>query len=348
MWSLITFWIIYLVRMVYDLSIVNITTYNNYSPSYFYMFGLGGCFIPAIAVYLVADKIDYTALFKSFYFFSLFPAILLVYSINEEFGINMKLFAIRMVLGRTDEGTSVFNPIIISQVGISLSLISFYLLLFCNFNKLYTLLFYITLFGGFLLAVLGASKGPVLNLFILIFLMLLHHFLIKKKNIIYVLKFSIFFILSTLIVFYLYSKVDFKEFHFVSRIETGAKRISTGKEERNIVWKSALNQFYTNPIAGDSFLEKTTNQYPHNILVEVLMATGIIGGIFFLSMLICLLKKMYIFMLYKSSMSIIVFFFISNFIYALLSGALFDLPAFWVLASILLKNNSIRADLKTR
>jgi O-antigen ligase len=40
-----------------------------------------------------------------------------------------------------------------------------------------------------------------------------------------------------------------------------------------------VEQFITHPIFGDSILEKTTGFYPHNLVLEGFMATGLIGGI---------------------------------------------------------------------
>ncbi len=44
----------------------------------------------------------------------------------------------------------------------------------------------------------------------------------------------------------------------------------------------AWQQFTDNPIFGDSMFEKVTGSYPHNSVLESLMATGLVGGIAYL------------------------------------------------------------------
>jgi O-antigen ligase len=43
--------------------------------------------------------------------------------------------------------------------------------------------------------------------------------------------------------------------------------------------RGALLQFATSPIFGGRMLEQTTFDYPHNVLVEALMAIGVFGGL---------------------------------------------------------------------
>ncbi len=43
--------------------------------------------------------------------------------------------------------------------------------------------------------------------------------------------------------------------------------------------RGALRQFGENPLVGSSILERITMDYPHNLFVESLMATGLLGGI---------------------------------------------------------------------
>jgi hypothetical protein len=52
---------------------------------------------------------------------------------------------------------------------------------------------------------------------------------------------------------------------------------STSYREQAV--SGALLQFAGSPIIGDRVLEQTTFDYPHNVLVEALMATGVVGGL---------------------------------------------------------------------
>ena len=43
----------------------------------------------------------------------------------------------------------------------------------------------------------------------------------------------------------------------------------------------AVNQFFESPVFGSFLEEKIFKEYPHNLLLESFMATGILGGLLF-------------------------------------------------------------------
>jgi len=74
---------------------------------------------------------------------------------------------------------------------------------------------------------------------------------------------------------------------------------NTGDQGRSSLWHKGLEQFANHPIFGNSFvLDRTAGSwvgfYPHNIIVESLIALGIIGGI----LILCIIGKG-IFVAYK-------------------------------------------------
>ena len=46
--------------------------------------------------------------------------------------------------------------------------------------------------------------------------------------------------------------------------------------------RGGYNQFITNPLFGDFLEERVSKEYPHNLILESFMATGIFGGSLFL------------------------------------------------------------------
>ena len=46
------------------------------------------------------------------------------------------------------------------------------------------------------------------------------------------------------------------------------------KESREIQYACALEMFYQSPIVGTSYID-CTGEYPHNLIIEVLMSTGV-------------------------------------------------------------------------
>lgn len=68
-------------------------------------------------------------------------------------------------------------------------------------------------------------------------------------------------------------------FNRFSGLASGSDDQSTAG--RLIAYTGALNQFFDHPVMGDVPFERATYNYPHNIFLEVLMSTGVIGfGLF--------------------------------------------------------------------
>lgn len=52
------------------------------------------------------------------------------------------------------------------------------------------------------------------------------------------------------------------------------------------IYKDAIAQFVSSPLLGSSIEENVTRSYPHNIVIEAFMATGVFGGLVFCIILI--------------------------------------------------------------
>jgi O-antigen ligase len=58
--------------------------------------------------------------------------------------------------------------------------------------------------------------------------------------------------------------------------------------DRVLLISRALAQFESSPLVGDAFVESVSRFYPHNMAVDTLMTTGIIGfGLYFALLLFC-------------------------------------------------------------
>lgn len=54
---------------------------------------------------------------------------------------------------------------------------------------------------------------------------------------------------------------------------------------RMLLYRSAVSQFISSPLIGDSLVERESRNYPHNHVLEAYMATGIFGGTAFVVIL---------------------------------------------------------------
>ena len=75
----------------------------------------------------------------------------------------------------------------------------------------------------------------------------------------------------------------------VSRVQSTIE--SEDEDLRITMWRSALTMFSESPILGKAMFERIHRFHPHNILVESLMAIGILGTLPFLgAILACMVK----------------------------------------------------------
>ncbi len=100
------------------------------------------------------------------------------------------------------------------------------------------------------------------------------------------------------------------------------------------MWKSALHQFRTNPVFGDSFINNVGQHYSHNIFMDVPMSVGIVGSLPFL---IYLLAPFYYFVRLpaerKRSMSVLFVIFLAFLMLYMTSGGLYTAAEFWILSA---------------
>ena len=124
------------------------------------------------------------------------------------------------------------------------------------------------------------------------------------------------------------------DFFLIQRIE---KFFLFEEETRNFIIESAINDFLNNPIFGSHIFDSVYNSFPHNKIVEALMACGFLGGLFMMLSFIPFFKN-----IYKVGFKNIyndylwMFFILTPFILiGFLSGSFWSMPEFWVCLSLL-------------
>lgn len=112
-------------------------------------------------------------------------------------------------------------------------------------------------------------------------------------------------------------------------IESGSSSMS-----RLVIWRESIAQFAETPLFGNSLEVQSLERYPHNILIEVMITTGIVGLIPFVLMFasgyrlaVTIVKK-------SPRYAWMAVFFIQSVVQAMFSGALYS--SGWVFISIAL------------
>ncbi len=335
---LIIFWVIYSVRIVFDLQ--NDVQFLGYNNSYVYGFAFGNILLPILAIiywgnYINLKNIE-TILFAIFSISNLL-IILSIYLKANTF--DFTIFSQRLSLDSeaNSEFGSVLNPITISYCGSLLTIITFYFILYKNFK--FKLLLSFPLLLGIATLFIGASRGPLFTGIFTIILLIVskYHRILQKK--LFLIKVSLILIFSgvalPVIIPYI---IPSEEIILVNRVnEFYEDRKTNESEERDFLIEGAINDFLDSPIIGKQFVLTYNNFYPHNIFVEVLMATGIVGAIFFLGFMVPLFKKCYyLFFDKKNEFFLLVIIFIPIIMGTLFSGSLFMSTDLWAWGTFLL------------
>lgn len=323
---LIVFWVIYVGRMYHDLLLKGITAEAYNQPASFYFFyALLGCFLPCLCLALNGTKINFEKLNKYITISVLASAGILTWCIYYQYGIIS--FTDRVALS-SEEGR-VLSAGIISQMGACLTIISFYNII--HYRKK-IILFTLAIGAGIGLTVLGSTKGAAINVALILVILIFANL----RRIVRTPRLTVWMASMILISLIYLPKINMADINLFNRFEWLNERLNTGDELRLKAWKGGLTQFAEHPLVGDKMFENTLRGYPHNILVEVLMATGYIGFIPFIIVLGAAFSKLVYVVKREPEKSLIGLLFLSYFIQSLVSGGLYSIVQFWVSLGVIL------------
>jgi len=324
--SFILFWLIYLGRMYHDLVHLGITRgYAARGFIYYFQFGILGSFMPVLMLCFTEGRMNYERFFKNLKLIAWLTAFCLFYIVNHEYGFGLNIFLSRFSLG---EDANIISPILISQYGGIIAVLAFYSM---KISKV-TFTSVIQWLLGLTLLILGSSRGPFIGV-VLIHIFI--YWIFFKSNIE---KISVWrnLIITLLIIMGLFIAVvlpNLEKINMLNRIQ-GSVSQGKGLDDRGSAWSSAWNQFLGNPIFGDKIIENHFGFYPHNLVLEILMATGLLGLIVLLPLIfkICL-NYLNILRIDEYQRAFIILFLLS-FIFVSFSSALVTMPHFWILLAI--------------
>jgi hypothetical protein len=310
------FWFIYLLRLLVDLEVFEIANDSIYSKDYYYSFTLGVTFLPALAASLL-KPIDF------YYLISDLKKVLVFFNVSI-----LILFFRELIMGET--GVSRFylqrddidflNPITIGTYATILILI-------CIFSREKKLIDYLYILIGTINLFAVASKGPMLFAVIIVLIVSVNNLnLFFKNSVDLILKIILFLIMLFLVYLFSSNIVLFERIINFHSDQSSSIRME--------ILSDAISQFFSDPFLGSHFLIFKTRFYSHNLLLDVLLANGIVGMLLLLPILIiftCVLFKNK----FRSVFLVIVLFlfFCSN-----TSGSVYSSNEFWITLAIVLTN----------
>lgn len=315
--SMIFFWLIYSIKsyLSFTRDSYEVLFQQSFIEIYIRIFVIA--FIPSIALLFINyRKVDMFMVGKG-----LFYTLLVMLTLNLIYAAVMP-YHIQILY--------IFSIYYISygHLGTSLVLISLFFLLF----KPKELPFYLVLCGfllGITTIIIAGARSPFLALMIVI-----PYLLIIKKDYKLIVVFIILLLLSVGSIYILGKNVNF-EMMFVDR--TYLWLFEGDNSLRTPLFERSLDIFKANPIFGGR-THYENGMYPHNIFLELLMATGIVGFIIYILKFIPVIKNFKIFSYRIINSYHILFFalFLQYFVLCSTSFTLYSVPEFLYFSSIII------------
>ena len=313
---------------------------------YVYSFAFGSSFALALSVFMNGNLINLPRITKNLFYILLISNVciianLLFYSTG---GLAASFISRANVNAEINgETISVVNGITLAFTGELLSLVSIIFLIFnpLNWSANHKYLLWGTTLLGIINLLLGASRGPLVSFILLLLYIIFSYLKLKHFSVVSILKFFswLFGILLASLIFIvpIWNNLNLEIINRMTSFYT-ERQIGGKIEERDFEWASAWRQFVENPIFGDSFVNDFDKSYAHNLFLDSLMATGVVGTI----LLIYLTYKSFSSFI-KSSRSLKVqllpiwITYLSILILSLTSGGLFVAFPFWIMLAVTIK-----------
>ncbi len=263
----IFFWILYFLKVLYS---ENITSLGELSkPWYEFIFFAATYVILPFITFIVIDFERYKSVILEGMIFSGFLLGLVV--------LYMYGGALGTGVGRVSNlayttGEAILSPLALSYAGsLTFALCIFKLLIEKRNTKIQKIYLYSTIILSFIMFLLGSSRGSVIAL-LLSAIVFLGYSPLKNK-----LQLIVLSILATPVIIW---AIEASGSGVISRFD-GTKK--SGGGGRAAIWSDTIDHFLENPIFGGKI--EIGGIYPHNFILEIFMATGIIGAFLILPLI---------------------------------------------------------------
>jgi len=292
------------------------------------------CIIPGLSFLFINSKQSQSYLNCSWLFLSITSLLILQLDPQES----------QSFIEQGRLSTPGLNPISLAHTGVSLILISTFIFLKYNKKKLgiaFQLICFITLFIGCYVTSLGASRGPAIALFIgllLLFIGAIHNSTKPLKFLVIILA-GLIGLASTS---GLAVRIGSSFLYRVSGIFAPGSGINPTDSLR-IEWLQTSKELILDNLMLGYGLELPEVGYPHNIVVEAFLSTGIFGGIIFTFIYFySILKALYLIFNDWVNWGWLGIIYIQYAIVVIVSGSLYNSNIFWCLLFAVISRRKVR------
>jgi hypothetical protein len=315
---LLLFWGLYIARLFHDTIFAADEIYRPLAD--YWLFAVALCFLPMIAfLFPVNSKTLHAALLYSY----IFAVLVNVLGYNNNLGNTSDV-----ELDSRKAGNEFLNAISYGQAGANLVVLSICMFFRYKQKSKYAFLLLLPIPFGLINIGLSGSRGPFIQLMIA-FLVFFFLYLKSGKG-----KFIIIFLLLGFIALY-FSFQDSSFFDILfRRLSSTSNTNNTSDKLRYEMMRTAWNQFEDNPIFGDLIEVRKYHFYPHNLILESMMACGLLGGICMLILYVSSLKYSFKLML-DFDINWIAMICIMQIVGGLTTGSLFGSQKIWFTIALL-------------
>lgn len=226
------------------------------------------------------------------------------------------------------------SPMAFSYIGFTLFGILIWEFFYKKKNDLYFILF----LGLSLFSIIWSGTR---NVILGVIFILLYSTLQNTKNIKDFFKILMFWFIGGIGSFFILQKIGTQ---VISRFEVLFYELSVGDSNagsmRSIIWENGFNQFWNSPIFGSGLEEEEIKYVAHNMYLEAFMATGVVGGLLFISILFFTYRNGYKLLNSNSSMGWLMILFLERCFTGMLSTSILD-PLFWLVV-VAINANSLK------
>ena len=303
----LVYWLFFLLRMFYDLHINPKIYISDITSFWLLVFSL--TIIPLITTYRTFRLVRMDKILWWYFFFSSLALLISVLKMEDTSGM------IRQA------GNIALNSISYANLGLSLIILSIFILYERGISKTLNLLVFLMLLFAIYCLFIAGSRGPLASLFIIGTIW----YFLRSGNF---LGFFITVIVISIITTYLDGIISLigqvspiLESRFSDTLTEGDT--SRRKELSNFAWRAFLDS----PIFGKQFgiFENNNINYPHNILLEGFMALGL-GGFLLLFVSLSALIKACRLILMRNKNYWLSLLFLQHLINSFISGSIYFTP----------------------
>lgn len=273
--------LLYGFRLIYDILLLGIVPPNR-DASYILLYFFGLSLLPMASLGLCFDRRDLPALHKWLFVVLVLSNLALFYYIMLGGELRTEdAFSGRFEVRAEDDASAILNPITVSLMGAIMSLFIIGRLAAFPSISLFSQILHLALFAvGMANLLAGGSRGPVIDLVVsLVFVVVAILYSVRKNadfrvNPRVALYLGAIATIMTLVVIYFGESLGVVE-RFQNMFEGQGVRV---EEARDFIYAAAWQDFSESPLFGSGYLTMGGFALPHNSLLEVLVALGVIGG----------------------------------------------------------------------